>query len=78
MLRRSQPFAYTALQSHKPTATLGDKIVRTSRLSEYFKHPTYVMSREKYLFTLWIDETFASYAMKFAVPVLAVGAFFKA
>lgn len=78
MLRRTQPFAYTALQSHKPTATLGDKIVRTNRAAEFFEHPTYVMSREKFLFTLWVDEAFASVAMKFAVPVLAVGAFFKA
>lgn len=67
-----------SLQSEKPCATLADKIVRGTPNSVFYAHPSYVMSREKMLYTIWVDIGIfhtCAYAM---IPFFAVAYFFKA
>lgn len=66
------------LQSEKPHDTLAEKIVRGPLKTVFYRHPSYVMAREKMLYTVWVDiGVFASCAY-FMIPFFVVAYFFKA
>lgn len=67
-----------SLQSEKPCATLADKIVRGPQKTVFYTHPSYVMSREKMLYTIWMDiGVFANCAYAL-IAFFGIGYFFKA
>lgn len=87
MLRKvstSTPFVtvqqrcYSQLQSHVENAKLSDKIVRGPMAQVFYKHPTYIMSREKLLNTIWMDIGVFKYSVNVLVPFFAVAYFVKA
>lgn len=69
---------YAQLQSHVENAKLSDKIVRGPVAQTFFKHPTFVMSREKMLSTIWVDIGVFKYSVNVLVPFFAVALFVKA
>ncbi|EPY37089.1 hypothetical protein STCU_00208 [Strigomonas culicis] len=69
---------FVSLQSEKPCATLADKIVRGEKKTVFYNHPSYVMAREKMLYTIWVDiGVFATCSYIF-IPFFAIAYFFKA
>jgi hypothetical protein len=46
---------FVALQSEYKYDRFSEKIVRDPLPNRYFRHPTYVMAREKSLSTIWRD-----------------------
>ncbi|KAH9597020.1 hypothetical protein LSM04_000156 [Trypanosoma melophagium] len=69
---------YTLLKVEKPCATLADKIVRGKEPTVFYTHPCYVMSREKMLYTIWVDSGIFSISWKVMTPFFATAYFFKA
>lgn len=67
-----------SLQSEKPCATLADKILRRGKPSIFYTHPSYVMAREKMLYTIWVDNGIFAVSSVFFIPYFAVAYFFKA
>ncbi|ESL11682.1 hypothetical protein TRSC58_00561 [Trypanosoma rangeli SC58] len=77
-LGQTQIRSFTSLQVEKPCATLADKIVRGRESTVFYRHPVYVMSREKMLSTAWVDSGIFSISWKVLLPYFAVAYFFKA
>ncbi|EAN92658.1 succinate dehydrogenase subunit [Trypanosoma cruzi] len=69
---------FTSLQVEKPCATLAEKIVRGKECTVFYRHPVYVMSREKMLNTIWIDCGIFSLSWKALLPYFVLACFFKA
>ncbi|KAG5477786.1 hypothetical protein LSCM1_05085 [Leishmania martiniquensis] len=67
-----------SLQSEKPCASLADKIVRGPRKSVYYTHPSYVMSRDKMLHTIWVDIGIFHTCAYALFPYFFIAYFFKA
>lgn len=67
-----------SLQSEKPCDSLADKIVRGPLPTTYYAHPSYVMAREKMLYTIWVDNGVFAVTWFIFIPFFAVGCFFKA
>lgn len=70
--------AFAVIQSEKPCAKLSDKLVRNPLPTSYYKHPSYIMAREKMLATLWIDAGIFKYSIHALLPFFIVAMFFKA
>jgi hypothetical protein len=70
--------AYVELQSHVQNAKLSDKIVRGPIAKTFYKHPTFVMSREKMLSTIWVDIGVFKYSVNVLVPFFSLAYFVKA
>lgn len=66
------------LQCEKPYEALADKIVRTKPNTIYYTHPSYVMAREKMLYTLWVDTGVFATTIYFLIPYFGLAFFFKA
>ncbi|CAD2219854.1 hypothetical protein AGDE_00992 [Angomonas deanei] len=66
------------LQSEKPYASLADKIVRGELKKTFYSHPSYVMSREKMLYTIWVDIGVFTTCAYIIFPFFIVAYFFKA
>jgi hypothetical protein len=69
---------YVQLQSESYCKHLSEKIVRKSPASAFYNHPCWVMSREKMLNTIWVDQGIFLTSVKFLVPFFAIATFFKA
>ncbi|KAG5478025.1 hypothetical protein LSCM4_05423 [Leishmania orientalis] len=67
-----------SLQSEKPCASLADKIVRGPPKSVYYTHPSYVMSRDKMLHTIWVDIGIFHTCAYVMFPFFFIAYFFKA
>lgn len=67
-----------SLQSEKPCASLADKIVRGPQKSVFYTHPSYVMSRDKMLHTLWVDIGIFHTCAYVLFPFFFIAYFFKA
>jgi hypothetical protein len=74
----AQRRSFAVLQSEKPCAKLADKIARNPLPTVYYKHPSYIMAREKMLATLWIDAGVFKYSVNALLPFFAVAYFLKA
>ncbi|CCW62596.1 unnamed protein product [Phytomonas sp. EM1] len=66
------------LQSEKPCAILADKIVRGEHKSVFYTHPSYVMTREKMYYTIWVDIGIFSLSFYALMSYFALAYFFKA
>jgi hypothetical protein len=57
MFTSTQVARFVKLQSYLPQPNIRDKIVRSSAPTQWswYSHPTYVLTREKILNTLWKD-----------------------
>eukprot|EP00796_Vickermania_ingenoplastis_P011307 gene11307-7839_t len=69
---------FVSLQSHKPCATLPDKIRRGAMQTSFYAHPTYIYAREKMLSTVWVDIGVATLSYYFLIPFFAVAMYFRA
>ena len=69
---------YVQLQSETYCERLSDKIVRGAPAENYYAHPCWVMSREKMLNTIWVDQGIFKQSVNLLVPFFAVALFFKA
>jgi hypothetical protein len=67
-----------SLQSEKPCASLADKIVRGRITTTYYTHPSYVMSRDKMLHTIWVDIGVFNTCAYVLFPFFIIAYFFKA
>ncbi|CAJ1026783.1 hypothetical protein Q4I32_004351 [Leishmania shawi] len=67
-----------SLQSETPCARLADKIVRGPLKSVYYTHPSYVMSRDKMLHTIWVDLGIFHTCAYVLFPFFFIANFFKA
>ncbi|AAZ13453.1 uncharacterized protein TEOVI_000820700 [Trypanosoma equiperdum] len=67
-----------SLQVEKSCATLADKIVRGRATNVFYTHPSYVMAREKMLYTLWVDSGVFLLSLRAMLPFFCVALFFKA
>nr|CCC50042.1 conserved hypothetical protein [Trypanosoma vivax Y486] len=76
--RSSQQCGFVSLQVEKPCTTLAEKIVRGAASNVFYAHPSYVMSREKMLYTIWVDNGVFSITSRFLTAFFVVGFFFKA
>ncbi len=69
---------YVQLQSETYCPHLSDKIVRKAPAEAYYPHPCWVMSREKMLNTVWVDQGIFKTSVNVLLPFFAVAMFFKA
>ncbi|KAG5503475.1 hypothetical protein JKF63_05614 [Porcisia hertigi] len=67
-----------SLQSERPCSSLADKIVRGPPKTVYYKHPSYVMSRDKMLHTIWVDIGIFHTCAYVLFPFFFIAYFFKA
>ncbi|KPI83525.1 hypothetical protein ABL78_7441 [Leptomonas seymouri] len=67
-----------SLQSEKPCASLADKIVRGKMKTTFYTHPSYVMSRDKMLDTIWVDIGVFHTCAYVLFPFFIIAYFFKA
>ena len=70
--------SFVTLQSEKRVSSFSDKVVRDPSPKDHFKHPTYVMAREKMLSTIWKDIGIFKYSVYGLVPFFTIAAYYQA
>lgn len=66
------------LASHSYCSRIAEKIVRKPFAKEYYRHPIWVMQREKILSTIWQDQAVFKYSLFFLLPFFTVAKYFQA
>lgn len=77
-MRASRICRAAALKSETPVPHFSDKVVRGHAPREFFRHPTYVLAREKLLSNMWKEHLVFKASVWGLTGFFAVNALFKA
>ena len=78
MLRRSLATRAAALRSHTPVPHFSEKVARGPLPTDYYRHPRYVLAREKVMSSMWKEHLLFKPFVYGVAPVVGLGYWFQA